>query len=127
MLCRICLHCRHEMLCRICLHCRHEMLCRICLHCPYEMLCRICLHCPYEMLCRICLHCRYEMLYRICLVQIQLRKHAPGHADYTAPTRQHEVRIHTDHESIYIRPVWQIKIMEAGIGDLCEVCLAYAP
>ena len=40
------------------------------------------------------LTCRYEMLCRICLVQIQSRKHALDHADYTAPTRQHELDRH---------------------------------
>ena len=37
------------------------------------------------------------MLWRICVVQIQPRKHVLDHADYTAPTRQHELD-HTDQE-----------------------------
>ena len=42
------------------------------------------------------LPCRYEMLCRICTVHIQPRKHVLDHADYTVPTRQHELD-HTDH------------------------------
>ena len=33
------------------------------------------------------LTCRYEMLCRICTVQVNPRKHAIDHADFTAPTR----------------------------------------
>ena len=48
------------------------------------------------------------------MVQIQPRKLVLDHADYTAPTRQHELdhtdhtdhADHTDQESI--RPTWQI-------------------
>ena len=36
------------------------------------------------------------MLCRIWIAQIQLRKLVLDHADYTAPTRQHELS-HTDH------------------------------
>ena len=55
--------------------------------------------------------CRVEMLCRICVVQIQPRKHGLDHADYTVPTRQHELdhTDHTDHtDQEYICPAWQI-------------------
>ena len=42
-----------------------------------------------------------ELLCRICTVQIQPRKYVLDHADYTAPTRQHE-RDPTDQEFIYL-------------------------
>ena len=89
------------------------------------------------------------------VVQIQPRKHVPDHADYTAPTRQHELNHtdyidhtdhidHTDQESIC--PAWQIQIMNysgvrsyrsyrssalkyldhgVGIGYLCPRCEAF--
>ena len=54
---------------------------------------------------------------RICIVQIIPRTHVLDHADYTAPTRQHEPE-HTDHtdhtdhtnhtDQKYICPAWQI-------------------
>ena len=37
------------------------------------------------------LACRYQMLCRICIVRVQPRKHVHYHADYSAPTRYHEV------------------------------------
>ena len=41
----------------------------------------------------------YEMLRMICIVQVQPRRYVLDHADYTAPTRQHELdrTDHTDH------------------------------
>ena len=49
------------------------------------------------------------MLCRSCTVQIQPRKHVLDHADYAAPTRQHEVD-HTDQE--FICSAWQIYIIK---------------
>ena len=51
------------------------------------------------------------MLRRIYTVQIQPMKHVLDHAEYTAPTRQHELdhTDHTDHtDQEYICPAWQI-------------------
>ena len=44
-----------------------------------------------------------ELLCKICMVQIQPRKHVVDHADYTAPTRQHELdrTDNTDQEFVY--------------------------
>ena len=48
----------------------------------------------------------------ICTVQIQPRKPVLDYADYTAPTRQHELE-HTDQEFIF--PAWHIiQIMNCG-------------
>ena len=40
--------------------------------------------------------------YKICVLQLQPRKDFLDHADYTAPTRQHEVLIRTYQESTYL-------------------------
>ena len=46
------------------------------------------------------------------IVQIQPRKHVQDHADYTAPTRIHELD-HADQEQI---------CHEVGLDDLSEMC-----
>ena len=59
------------------------------------------------------------MLRRIYTVQIQPMKHVLDHAEYTAPTRQHELdhtdhTDHTDQESIYLpRKIWIINWLSA--------------
>ena len=53
--------------------------------------------------------------------QIQPRKHVLDHADYTAPTRQHELR-HADHKSI--SPEKNLKVQyryKVGICDVSDV------
>ena len=57
------------------------------------------------------LTCRSEVLCRLCRVQIQPSKLVVDYADYTAPTRKHELdhtdhTDHTDQESICL--AWQI-------------------
>ena len=60
----------------------------------------------------------------ICVAQMQPRKHALDDADYTAPTRQHELD-HTDHtdytDQQSVCPAWQIEIMQLGIDDPSHV------
>ena len=69
--------------------------------------------CPNASICstRLCRICAGSV--SICRVQIQPRKYAPGRADRTAPTRQHEL----DHTDL----PWSVEIIEWG-SVICPVC-----
>ena len=86
---------------------------------PYVYLVLLILALDYE--CEKILTCRYNMLCRICGVQIQPRRHVlDHHADYTAPTRQHELQ---QQQIIQIRNISASKDLDhvVQIGDLFEV------
>ena len=70
------------------------------------------------------LNCLLDILCGICTVQIQPRKNVLDHAEYTAPTLQHELRP-IDQESV------ATEISTSRRGNRCSVrsviCLAKAP